>query len=79
MHHDRRQHRQHLHHPADIALHEGELAGDDSGEEVVVQGMIVWRVVDAQKLAERVDFSIDLRHGRDNATVGAIFSASVNR
>jgi regulator of protease activity HflC (stomatin/prohibitin superfamily) len=33
-------------------------------QEVTVQGMIVWRVADPEKLAQRIDFSIDLRHGQ---------------
>lgn len=33
-------------------------------QEVAVQGMVVWRVADPEKLAQRVDFSIDLRHGQ---------------
>ncbi|HEY2408006.1 MAG TPA: SPFH domain-containing protein [Polyangiaceae bacterium] len=32
-------------------------------QEVVVQGVISYRVVDAKKLAERVDFAIDLKRG----------------
>lgn len=32
-------------------------------QEIVVQGVITYRVVDARKLAERVDFSIDLARG----------------
>lgn len=32
-------------------------------QDVVTQGVITWRVVDPDKLAERVDFSIDLRSG----------------
>lgn len=32
-------------------------------QEVVVQGMIVWRVADPEKLSQRIDFSIDLRNG----------------
>jgi regulator of protease activity HflC (stomatin/prohibitin superfamily) len=31
---------------------------------LVVQGMIVWRVSDAERLADRVDFSIDLKGGQ---------------
>jgi len=30
---------------------------------LTVQGLIVWRVIDPRKLAERVNFSIDLKHG----------------
>jgi hypothetical protein len=33
-------------------------------QELTVQGMIVWRVGDPEKLADRVDFSIDLKLGR---------------
>ena len=32
-------------------------------QEITVQGMIVWRVTDAEKLCERIDFSIDLNKG----------------
>jgi regulator of protease activity HflC (stomatin/prohibitin superfamily) len=32
-------------------------------QDIVVQGVITYRVVDAQKLAERIDFSIDLESG----------------
>jgi regulator of protease activity HflC (stomatin/prohibitin superfamily) len=32
-------------------------------QELTVQGMLVWRVADPEKLAERIDFSIDLKHG----------------
>lgn len=32
-------------------------------QDLTVQGMIVWRVADPERLAERIDFSIDLRHG----------------
>lgn len=32
-------------------------------QEITVQGMIVWRVADPEKLADRVNFSIDLRQG----------------
>jgi regulator of protease activity HflC (stomatin/prohibitin superfamily) len=32
-------------------------------QEVTVQGMIVWRVADAEKLTQRIDFSIDLAKG----------------
>jgi hypothetical protein len=32
-------------------------------QETIVQGVITYRVVDAERLAERVDFSIDLRSG----------------
>lgn len=32
-------------------------------QEVVVQGVITYRVVDARRLADRVDFAIDLVHG----------------
>ncbi len=33
-------------------------------QEITVQGMIVWRVADPEKLADRIDFSIDLAFGR---------------
>src|SRR5262249_45554845 len=32
-------------------------------QEVVVQGVITYRVVDAERLAQRVDFAIDLKRG----------------
>lgn len=32
-------------------------------QEITVQGMIVWRVSDPEKLADRIDFSIDLSRG----------------
>src|SRR5579863_7642694 len=32
-------------------------------QEITVQGMIVWRVADAERLCERIDFSIDLARG----------------
>jgi regulator of protease activity HflC (stomatin/prohibitin superfamily) len=32
-------------------------------QEIIVQGMIVWRVADPEKLGERIDFSIDLKGG----------------
>jgi regulator of protease activity HflC (stomatin/prohibitin superfamily) len=32
-------------------------------QEITVQGMIAWRVADPEKLADRVDFSIDLNKG----------------
>jgi regulator of protease activity HflC (stomatin/prohibitin superfamily) len=32
-------------------------------QEITVQGMIVWRVADPEKLADRIDFSIDLGKG----------------
>jgi len=32
-------------------------------QEVTVQGVIVWRVADPEALADRIDFSIDLRQG----------------
>lgn len=32
-------------------------------QEVTAQGVVVWRVADPELLGERVDFSIDLRHG----------------
>jgi regulator of protease activity HflC (stomatin/prohibitin superfamily) len=31
---------------------------------VSVQGIVVWRVADPESLAERIDFTIDLRHGQ---------------
>ncbi|TQV78468.1 SPFH domain-containing protein [Denitrobaculum tricleocarpae] len=33
-------------------------------QDLAVQGVVSWRVVDAQRLGERVDFSIDLKSGR---------------
>ena len=33
-------------------------------QEVTVQGAVTWRIVDAARAAERVDFSLDLRTGR---------------
>lgn len=33
-------------------------------QEITVQGMIVWRVCDAEQVTNRIDFSVDLRTGR---------------
>lgn len=33
-------------------------------QDLAVQGVVSWRVVDAQRLGDRVDFSIDLKSGR---------------
>src|SRR4051812_31637981 len=33
-------------------------------QEITVQGMIVWRVADPELVTDRIDFSIDLAHGR---------------
>jgi hypothetical protein len=48
-------------------------------QDVMVQGAVLWRIADVDRLSDRVDFSIDLRHGRHIGTpldqIGNLVSA----